>query len=347
MYKLSLVPPQILKTEVPEGDIPVSEYVSLCHLGFADLELVGDFEQYRLISRVESGDWKAVRLEKNRLSANFQGSPLWPQRALQRYPALSAFFGLSESSSENVCLIPTVETINRKLQKLMSHDYRFERHKPLNAREYVNRFIDLRALPMAAIEDRDSVHDWSYHFLTFLFTDYLENVRASLKFIRDNLDVFQGEVVRTWNYYGHSLIEGQMRGVAVESRLSHQDAVFQQMAISLDVCTAKIVQILCLKERDLLEKCRSEVSFLETFLSPINEAALKKHLWLEPEIDALLERLPPTPSVRAEKLEAHLDRTLVALERRAQLLLCREASLQRVRYFHEILGMFWREASQT
>jgi hypothetical protein len=205
---------------------------------------------------------------------------------------LSANFGLGYSS-EQVCLIPTTETINAGLKKLFgSNAFGFEDDQKISDREYVDRFIDLRRLPMAPLEERDSVHDWSYHFVTFLFPEYIENVRLTLAWIRENIGRFSGDVVREWNYYGHTQdASGAMKGHLRTEKMPYTAAIYRQMAISLDVTTAKIVQILCLGEQAALTKCNRELNQIRTFFKGVTPASLKSILWLEK--DVVLPLPPP------------------------------------------------------
>jgi hypothetical protein len=275
----------LLKTDAPATDIPFTDYVTLRHHGFRDF----GGETYRVLSRVPGARWRALRLERDRLSANFQGHPLWPHKALARYPKLSASLGLAGAYSKDVCLLPDMDTANGFLRVLGLGHFQFRGAQPASDRAYVDAFIDRRVLPMADVLGRDSIHDWSYHFLTFLFPEYLESVRANLEWIRAHLHRFEGKVTRAWVHYGHGRDEsGRMTIDAREERTAWEEAIYRQMAVSLDVCTAKIVQILCVDESGQIERCRSELNIVSVFSAGVTDESLAVLLWLEPRLKETL-----------------------------------------------------------
>lgn len=316
--------PQTLSTEAPESALEATAYVTLQHRGLLTLNGPEGDEYYRLVSRPDSAPWNVARLEKNRLSANFQGNPLWPVRVLQNYPQLREYFGLNDAATELSCILPLARTINAKMQSLtqssfafqLIEDYPRDSHGHIDTRDYVDTFIDQRKLPMAELTDRDSIHDWSYHFVTLLFSTYLENVRLNLLYIRENLDRFHGTTRYAWNYYGHTLdSEGQMRGKGVIEEMDARDAVYRQMAIALDVATAKPVQLLGLEQKGLIEKCPSEVEAIRVFSDGVRQEAVHHILWMEESLEAKLNA-PAKESQQHDILKAFHHR-LTELNRRA------------------------------
>ncbi len=269
--------------------MPAQKYVTLSHRGF----LTVGVDQYRLLSRSKASPWAATLLERNRISANFQGSPLWPQTALERYPALCRHFGLNSNVGRTSCILPVTKNVNDKLSRLTDcvfkfrdlSDYQLGEDGSLSAKLYVDNFIDDKVLPMGDFQNRDSIHDWSYHFLTLLMPDYLENIRLNLAFIRDHIEQFSGQTNYRWNYYGHSLNEiGALHIESVAEVMDHKAAVYRQMAIALDVASAKIVQLISIEQRGLLGNCKSEISTIGAFLKSVNKQALRTILWLEQDL---------------------------------------------------------------
>lgn len=316
MYAADLAAnPKVLNTDTPASPVPAVEYVNLLHLGFASC----GSERFRVLRRQDAAPWSAVRLEADRLSANFQGNPLWPEQAIRRYPELSEHFALG-LSSPSTCWIPDQETVNAALKQLLGDQaYQFVGRKEMSDPQYVDLFIDERCLPMAPVEERDSVHDWSYHFVTFLFQEYLENVRLTLKWIRANMARFEGQVSREWNYYGHTHDEhGRMKGTAKLEVMPYTQAIYRQMAISLDVATAKIVQLLCLREKGMAARLAGELEFIRKFFGGVTAEGAQTILWLEKNLNL------PSPTVgTGYRIECapikYLDTTLQALERKAQI----------------------------
>ena len=255
------------------------DFSSVAHAG--QLKLPSG-EEYRVLRRVGER-WLAARLTEDRLSANFQGSPLWPERVLSPYPNLSAYFGLGKSS-ESLCFIPSMETINGKLKALFGQSaFTFARVENLTESQYVDLFVRHRQLPMACDEDQDSVHDWSYHFVALLFQDFLENVRVAADFVREWARGRDHLVERTWNYYGHSLnSKGQFQSQYRVEKLPFSAAIDRQLAIAIDVATAKIVQILMLRTQGRTHAIQGELHQLDRFLKGIGRDAIDILIWLEP-----------------------------------------------------------------
>lgn len=274
----------LLRTESPQSPIPFTEYVTLIHQGtFSD----GEGDSYRILSRVQGSSWSARRLERDRLSANFQGDPLWPKKVLAKYKALSEYFALN-SSAEDCCILPMTKTINRKLGLLTGSESGFrdlrDYSQPISDRAYVDAFIEYGILPMGEIQDRDSVHDWAYHFVTFLLPDYLMRVREALAFVRARIHLCHGETEYAWNYYGHTLnAQGQMQGRPVKEKMAHVDAVYRQMAISLDVATAKPVQLLALELAGRIQACQGEQRSVGVYMGGVTQEAIDQILWMEPK----------------------------------------------------------------
>lgn len=312
--------PTPLQTEAAATPIASSEYVTIQHRG--TLKVGGD--EYRLISRLPTARWGAGRLERDRLSANFQGDPLWPQFVLQKYPNLLRYFALTGNSDEQNCILPMTKTINRNLVELANSefgfmdyaDYPFDEVGKVSARTYVDTFIDRGRLPMAPLEDRDSIHDWSYHFITFLFPEYLESVRQNLLFIRGNLYRFAGEATHSWNYYGHAVDEhGQMRGHGVVETMAYSEAIYRQMAIALDVATAKFVQLMRLELKGKVEQCKAERAAVGVFLSGVSAASVRKILWME-------KTLPFASELEDKPIQdplVYIERRLALLEYKASI----------------------------
>jgi len=335
---------RLLETETPATPLETSAYVTLEHRGWLSLAVNHKLENYRLLVRRGEGAWSVARLERDRLSANFQGNPLWPQKVLEPYKNLSGHFGLTDSSTDSACLVPLADTINGRLNELLPLQsgpviFGFEHGTELCNHSYVDRFIDFGKLPLADVTERDSVHDWSYHFVTFLFQEYLENVRLTLEFIRSRISLFSGTTAYAWNYYGHTLDErSQMKGSAVVEEMPYEEAIYRQMAISLDVCTAKIVQLLGLYSKGLIDQCQREVELIDLFSDGVTLAAVQRILWMEENLGARLQvpegeggySLGPSPM-------GYLLATLDQLERSASVLVEKERLRERERIFSAIL----------
>ena len=282
-----------------------SDVVTLSHRGYLSYE----GEEYRLLSRKLGLNWAATRLEQNRLSANFQGSPLWPQQVLARYPSLLRHFRLVDNASENSCILPMPATINSFLHQLPDCEFKFQEFTgELSIKRYVDSFIDSKVLPMAKAIDRDSVHDWSYHFITLLFPEYLEGLRSNIQFVREHLDLFSGETGYEWPYYGHGLnAEGQMELESKAENLTYRDAIYRQMAIALDVATAKIVQILSVEAKGMLHKCQTEIQAIAPYLSGVNHMAVVSILWQERELPFRLANTMVQPSFVMDYVHGRLQ----------------------------------------
>jgi len=159
------------------------------------------------------------------------------------------------------------------------------------------------------------VHDWAYHFVTFLFTDYLENVRSNLLWIRKRIHLFRGGTNYSWNYYGHSLNEkGQMQGEGQLEEMSHEAAIYRQMAIALDVATAKFVQLMALEQQGQIERCQAEIHAVGVFLNGITKESIKTILWMEPS----LPFSPPSKEGDPIQTMAYIHNTLAKLDQRAR-----------------------------
>tara|TARA_Y100001935_G_C17308278_1_gene513898 strand:- start:2571 stop:3626 length:1056 start_codon:yes stop_codon:yes gene_type:complete len=271
--------PEILQIESVESDFDKEDCVSLVHRG--TFRIGG--ESFRLISRNGDSEWSGMRLEKDRISANFQGSPLWPQKALEDFPNLIAFFNLKSCSSDRSCILPMDSVINHRLRALDIQGFSFKRRdSEISCEEYVDSFLAQGVLPMAPLVDRNSIHDWSYHFVTFLIPEYLESVQANLKWIRDRISLYSGLTNYSWNYYGHTLDDqGKMISFGIQEEMTYRDAIYRQMAVSLDVATAKIVQLLLLERTGHIKNCRTELLSVAIFMSGVHSDAIRKILWME------------------------------------------------------------------
>ncbi len=330
--------PLPLKTETPATVVPAYAYVTLSNRGLLH---IGE-DLYRILTRLPDGEWSALRLEKDRLSANFQGNPLWPKLCLAAYPGLSQYFGLSASATATACILPMAKTVNRALGELFAGQgfkaFGFAEGINPSERSYVDLFIDEGKLPMADVVERDSIHDWSYHFMTLLFPEYLENVRLTLKHIRDHLSLFSGSTAYAWNYYGHSLDENEnMKGHAVIEEMPYEAAIYRQMAISLDVATAKIVQLLGLARKGLLHKCRREVDLLSFFSNGVSMEGLQNILYLEKNLNMLAPKSTCGHKIDDAPMK-YLFSSLEKLEKKAAGRVNQQSVLTREMVFAEIFA---------
>lgn len=228
---------------------PISRFFSLKHRGILRINYGDHCEEFRILMRIHDLPWSVVRLEKDRLSANFQGNPCWPQIILAPYQHLSDYLGLSQSVCENVCFVPTIETINQKIKGLLLRaaaplnedlflfcdESRYVGCTPtaLSDKSYVDTFIDSGYLPMGNLNSLDSIHDWSYHFMSLMFPQFLKNIRSTLRVIRDHVSKFVGSTSYAWNYYGHTLDkDGKFRATQKLEHMNYDSAIYRQMAVS-------------------------------------------------------------------------------------------------------------------
>jgi hypothetical protein len=276
---------------------PISRFFSLKHRGILRINYGDHCEEFRILMRIHDLPWSVVRLEKDRLSANFQGNPCWPQIILAPYQHLSDYLGLSQSVRENVCFVPTIETINQKIKDLLlgaaplnedlfffCDESRYERctSPGLSDKSYVDTFIDFGYLPMGNLNSLDSIHDWSYHFISLMFPQLLKNIRSTLRVIRDHVSKFVGSTSYVWNYYGHTLDkDGKFRATQKLEHMNYDSAIYRQMAVSLDVGTAKIIQLLMAERNGLLNQVSTEIAWCELFMTGVHLDGIKSLLYLE------------------------------------------------------------------
>ena len=275
---------KLLITGRIQNPIKQESYVTLFNKGKAhrkkDLKAT-----HRVLEKNIDSNWGAYQLERDRISANFQGNPLWPYNVLKKYQNIIKHFDLLPQLTQNICLIPTLEKINNDLEsiKLKNNKFKFYELKvdeKISEKEYVNMFIDQNLLPMATEKNRDSIHDWSYHFLTMLFPKYLELVQDCLRGIRNNLPHKNELNLYSWNYYGHTVdFEGKMRGIEKTCEMTCHDAIYRQMAISLDVATAKPIQLLLLSNSEPKKSLKNELRSIEVFFQVFCQKSFDKVIW--------------------------------------------------------------------
>lgn len=353
-YDLDLVKaPALLSLETNPPETESLIYVSLRHRGLLSIRFGEEVERYRLLSRDPRAPWCVARLEKDRLSANFQGNPLWPHRVLRDFPNLCDHFALSHAFNDAACILPLTAEINDRLDLLLGRTLRTSPKRfgfqdashysatggdLIPAQDYVDAFIDSGKLPMADVGERSSVHDWSYHFVTFLFEAFLENVRLNLELIRRNLGRFPGVTCYAWNYYGHTLDQGgKMKGHTVREELSHRAAVYRQMAVSLDVATAKLVQLLCLQQAGHGDRCRSEWEACEVFAGGVRREAIRNLLELEAPESLSFEVPSGMGASLGPSLLDHCTTRLTHLELVAGAIADRDQISRRQQVFAEVL----------
>lgn len=343
MYELDLVAePRLLRIEGRWDRRASLEFVSLSFAGTLAL----DGERYVVLVRAPGRPWTISRLEQDRLSANFQGNPLWPKQALSAYPKLSDYFGLSASASEDACLIPTYETVNAKLRALVDERFGYralasyprDASGQVSSRAYVDAYIDRRELPIGDARDRDGVHDWSYHFVSLLFPALMDNIRRTLSTIREQLRLFHGDTIYDWNYYGHTLdAKGNTAGQPRRERLAYAEAIYRQMAIALDVGTAKVVQILAMERAGQLDRQGHELGLVRTYLAGVGPAAIRNVLWMERELELELSEQQDALVYEGDPL-AYLHAHLATLEQAAARLESGAAAARRSAVFAEVLA---------
>ena len=192
---------------------------------------------------------------------------------------------------------------------------------------------------MAPITTRDSVHDWSYHFVTLLFDEFLENLRLTLKVIRGHLSHFTGETQYHWNYYGHSLDPtGNIKGHTVGEKMTYDQAIYRQMAISLDVTTAKLIQILLLHKKGMIDRCQSEIRWMETYLRGVSFESIQKILPFECHLEEKIE-LPANLGIHLNSgLMDYCFEKLRQLNELAESLKNAELILYRKQVFEQLLS---------
>jgi hypothetical protein len=289
--------------------LPANSFVSLVDCGppFTEGE-----NRDRTIKSVVCNDWLRVRIEENRVSANFQVNPLCVPFILRRYPQLLHYFAIHADGfcyryvggkdfftlSADSLTLPGYSDLNAKLQEIHSRvgvsscftflpvdSYRTAAAHggfPEDA-EYVQRFIESHFLPLGRPHTRNFAHDWSYHFSALLFPEILENLRLTI------IEVLRGTDWRVeareyeWNYYGHSLDEsGEIQGQKKKELQTYSAYIYRQIAIAIDVVTAKIVKLLVRIDGDGFFMCtEDEAAMINSFRLPVSRNSLHKVLWME------------------------------------------------------------------
>lgn len=256
-------------------------------------------EQYYNIRRKALHPWFVARTEGNRIVANFQGNPLWPSLCFRDFPNTRTFFGLSEYDAENICTIPHIHTLNKRIVSLMRRAglsaYTFEqanmREESLSVslENYVDSFIDKKVMPFGVPGTIDFFHDWSYHFLSCLFPVYLDNLRQVLNHIRSRLLISEKKgmiVTRPWNYFGYSLTSsaGYVQDFREES-LSYKVHIYRQMSAAIDVVTGRIVQIVVGIINGHGNRLNNELQAFSIFMEPMSNHAINRVLFQEEDVD--------------------------------------------------------------
>jgi len=327
MYSLELDRARpLLTAEAPATAIDPLACVTLRHCGIVHGP---GGERFRVLGLAAPGRWAATRLERDRLTANFQGNPLWPVDILSDYPRLARLFGLYPSLSARACVIPTAETINARIAELTADDevqfrfravdeYRSSCDGTIGEQDYVDTFIDEAVFPISPIATKDSLHDWSYHFMTLLFPRYAGGIRAALARVRARSVGLDGEVSRVWNYFGHTLDErGNFKPDLRTERLPYRAAIYRQMAITLDSATAKPVQLLAMKRRGRLDRCAGEVEAASQLLAGVSAETLQRVLFLE-RPQTLVEAPARRTDASAPDIISYMGARLDQLDQRAR-----------------------------
>lgn len=354
----------LLNIQVPDHE--ANAYTSLAYLGPRDVLVAGRSERYHVYERLPGEPWARVRLEADRLAANFQGNPLWPRQILRQHPTLTHHFGLCGESEGRVCLIPDVSLINMRLAELEGlgagdrpsfgflpvADYPVDADGRIADETYVMRFVEEGVLPFDSVDRRDCIHDWSYHFPTMLFHRFLSHMRANLQWAIDHsaYETDDGRAApsqQEWNYFGHSLDEaGRFRSMLIPERLSRRAALFRQLAIGLDSNCAKIVQFLKVGLDGQSANFSRAAALFNAFLSPPSPASMRQ---IAPRESGMLTAMatghPSNGDAPAIDLFVLLDRLLVEREDEARARLDRAVLAERRHRIGQVLANLTREGT--
>jgi hypothetical protein len=358
VYSLKLKPGYpLLTTEPPATPIDPLSYVSLRDCG----TLTHEGEAFRILRPAAPGHWCATRLENDRLTANFQGNPLWPFEVLDAYPNLAGLFGLFPSLSDDACIIPLPETINARLAQLhrtlsegddgcpwfrQVQAYDSYDGELITDEDYIDSFIDHTAFPVSREETKDSLHDWSYHFMTLLFPSYFDGLRRTLAWVRTHISDFHGPSHHAWNYFGHTLDDnGYLVGNFRAETIPYRSAIYRQMSITLDSATGKPIQLLMLHKRGRLDRYEGERQAASAFLSGVTDWSVRCILFLEPE-DAIIEAPVKCADVPEQDIVDYMVSRLETLEHQASRLVDHRILAARRQAFVECLDQVEARAPQ-
>lgn len=250
-------------------------------------------ESFQLYERIDDLPWLRERIERDRTSANYQGSPLWPMQVLAAHPALAAWFGLGGAVADRHCCLPSCESIRQRLARLrdlgMGTCWTFAAYRgdePLTERAYVRAFLEDRTLPCAAEDSRDFLHDWSYHFLSLLLPDFLEGIRVNVDILLRLAARVRLPTKQRWGVYGCSEdASGRLVTRFVDEALPYEEAIARRIAIGIDVLTARPVQALLESMAGREDKAVEISRPCALYLGPPTQASLQHLL---PEVATVL-----------------------------------------------------------
>lgn len=283
--------------EKPQDILLANDSVDDAFRRYATLQLSGSIiqdgvPQHHIYRRHSGAPWGAYRVEKNTFSANYQGNPLWPARVVAKFPYLATHLELSHSYTKNMCIVPTPSRFNERLARLGLNKYGFKeitsypsyKNCGISDFDYVSQFVDGGFLPYAAYGERDAIHDWSYHSVSFLFEGYLDQVRTRFRRIVDALSNYRGaDVTYAWDLYGCSFDE--KTGLPIKERVTktmpHVHALYRQLAVSLDVASAKPSQVLHYHYANKPRLCQLELDVMRSFADSCEDCFIRTVLWME------------------------------------------------------------------
>jgi hypothetical protein len=314
--------PLVLGEHAPGVD--PCDSVSLLDLGqfhpaLEDGAAAGAFQVYE---RITDLPWLRERLERDRTSANFQGNPLWPLQVLAGHPALAGWFGLNGAADDFRCCVPGGRAVTHRLARLceagLGTTWSFAPYgdgEPFSDRKYLHAFLHDRTLPCAPEHSRDFVHDWSYHFISLLLPDFLENIRLNLEILLRLAATVRLPTRVRWGIYGHSEdADGLLLTRFIEEALPYDEAIARRIATEVDVLTARPVQALLasIEGKEARAVAISQPCVL--YLGPPTQASLRHLL---PELEAVLGEglagLPDRPRCETAFV-THAWRCLSAME---------------------------------
>ncbi|MEP1964238.1 hypothetical protein [Tateyamaria sp.] len=260
-------------------------------------DVLNGHSRHYIIERKKDLPWFIARTSNDRWAVNFQGNPLWPQAILSPHPQMLEVFGLTTNKSDETTLVPSWYTINRTLKELSNRSkegtfFQFtEGH--VETKNFVNQFIEDRKIPAGETGSLDFFHDWSYHFVPLLFSTYMENLRLTLLSIRSRLYDIDDPSTEfseySWSYYGHTLDElGQYVVSHRKERLSREDSIFRQMALSIDVFSAKLTQISFCLNCGFRDKIGNELVWAHNTLSVPSDITIRSVLPYEKDLRSFL-----------------------------------------------------------
>ena len=86
---------------------------------------------------------------------------------------------------------------------------------------------------------------------------------------------------KVYTHLGLDIRKMKMISFGIQEEMTYRDAIYRQMAVSLDVATAKIVQLLLLERTGHIKNCRTELLSVAIFMSGVHSDAIRKILWME------------------------------------------------------------------